>query len=61
MPGISGMLLAEKVLGINPNLPIILCAGWSEHASPVSVEKTGIRGFFYKPINMHDLLHKCRI
>jgi PAS domain S-box-containing protein len=60
MPGISGMLLAEKMLKINPKLAIILCTGYSEHASAETAEKIGIRGFFYKPFNMHDLLLKIQ-
>jgi two-component system cell cycle sensor histidine kinase/response regulator CckA len=60
MPGISGMLLAEKMRLLQPDLPIILCTGYSEHANPESAANVGIAGFFAKPINMNELLQKIR-
>lgn len=60
MPGMSGMLLAEKLLKLKPGLPIILCTGFSEHATADSVNKIGIAGFFYKPLNMNDLILKIQ-
>jgi two-component system, cell cycle sensor histidine kinase and response regulator CckA len=56
MPGMSGMLLAEKLLKLKPGLPIILCTGFSEHASPESAANIGVAGFFYKPLNMNKLM-----
>lgn len=58
MPGISGMHLAQKFLKIRPVLPIVLCTGYSEHATPESTSEIGIRGFFYKPLDMTELLQK---
>jgi signal transduction histidine kinase len=60
MPGISGMLLAKKLLTLKPDLPIVLCTGYSEHATAESVEKIGIAGFFHKPVKMNDLLLKIQ-
>jgi signal transduction histidine kinase/CheY-like chemotaxis protein len=60
MPGLSGMLLAEKMLTIKPDLPIVLCTGYSEHATPEAIEKIGIKGFFHKPINMNELAQKIQ-
>lgn len=61
MPGMSGMLLSEKLLKQKPGLPIILCTGYSERATPESAAKIGIAAFFNKPLNMKELLHKIQI
>jgi PAS domain S-box-containing protein len=58
MPGLSGMHLAELMLRFKPQLPIILCTGYSDHATPELAEKAGIAGFFYKPLKMNELLSK---
>lgn len=58
MPGLSGMHLAEHMLKLQPKLPIILCTGYSEHASPEAVTNIGISAYFRKPIIQNDLLQK---
>lgn len=60
MPGMSGMLLARKLLNIKPGLPIILCTGYSDHATPESAAEIGIAGFFHKPLNMNELMQKIQ-
>ncbi|MEP7706583.1 PAS domain-containing protein [Paraglaciecola sp. 25GB23A] len=60
MPGISGMLLAQKLLTLKPDLPIVLCTGYSEYATAESVEKIGIAGFFDKPFKMSEILLKIQ-
>ena len=58
MPGMSGMALAGCLLAIKPELPIILCTGYSDHANPEMAKQAGIAGFFYKPLKMDELLRK---
>lgn len=58
MPGLSGMHLSAGMLKIKPNLPIILCTGFSDKANPETVAKIGITGFFNKPVKMNQLLNK---
>jgi DNA-binding NtrC family response regulator len=60
MPRISGILFAKKLLTLKPNLPIVLCTGYSKHATAESIEKIGIAGFFHKPVKMNDLLLKIQ-
>jgi signal transduction histidine kinase len=55
MPGMSGMELANKMLAIRPEIPIILCTGYSDDASAESAENIGIRHFLNKPVNMNEL------
>jgi DNA-binding NtrC family response regulator len=60
MPGMSGMHLSERILEIKPRIPIILCTGYSELATPESVAKIGVAAFFPKPANMVDLIWKVQ-
>jgi signal transduction histidine kinase len=61
MPGLTGMHLAELMLKQRPELPIILCTGYSEHATPALAEKAGLAGFFRKPLKLNDILRKIRL
>jgi PAS domain S-box-containing protein len=65
MPNLSGMHLAQKLLGLRADLPIILCTGFSDYATAEEVAKIGIAGFMYKPLEtplllkqVADLTHK---
>jgi FixJ family two-component response regulator len=49
MPHLTGKELAMKMLALRPDLPIILCSGFSEVISEEDVKKIGIRAFFLKP------------
>ncbi len=55
MPGVTGVGLAGKVLGIRPDMPIILCTGYSETIDKERAESMGIRKFFIKPVVMAEL------
>lgn len=58
MPGICGMDLAKEMLEINKQLPIILCTGYSEQATPETTRNMGIAGFFNKPAQLNQVLDK---
>jgi len=61
MPGMKGLQLAEAMLQIKPGLPVILCTGYSDYATPAAAEKAGLAGFLNKPIKMAELLQKIEI
>lgn len=58
MPGLSGMHLAMRMMQHKPGLPVILCTGYSDHATPELAAQSGLAGFFYKPLSMQELLLK---
>jgi PAS domain S-box-containing protein len=60
MPGLSGMHLAQRMMKLRAGLPVILCTGYSDRATPELAEQAGLAGFFYKPLKMNALLHKIR-
>lgn len=56
MPRMTGKDLAIKMLDLKPNLPIIMCTGYSEHINEEDAKNIGIRAFLKKPVNTNDLL-----
>jgi CheY-like chemotaxis protein len=51
MPELTGMELAQKIFEIRPQMPIILCTGYSTVASEEDALALGIRKFLKKPVN----------
>ncbi len=49
MPGLTGQDLARVMLAISPDLPIILCTGFSELIDEKQAKEHGIRGYVMKP------------
>ena len=55
MPGITGIDLARRMLQIRPDIPIILCTGYSSIVSKEKAKSMGIREFTLKPITKNDI------
>ncbi len=55
MPDMTGITLAQKVLQIRPDIPIILCTGYSEQVTRERARQIGIRELLMKPLIMRDL------
>jgi signal transduction histidine kinase len=60
MPNMTGMELARQVQILRPDLPVILCTGFSEAIGPENAMESGIRGFLLKPITLRDLSEAIR-
>ena len=60
MPKMSGEKLAMALLEIRPELPIILCTGFSKNISEQKALNAGIRAFLYKPVNTTELAKTIR-
>lgn len=60
MPDMTGDVLAEKVIEIRKDIPIIMCTGYNEHISEEDAIKKGIRGFLLKPFEINKLSQKIR-
>lgn len=50
MPKMTGDLLAMEMMKIKPNLPVILCTGYSKEFSEKKAAEIGVKEFIYKPI-----------
>jgi len=55
MPNMTGVELAEKLLIIRPDIPIILCTGFSSIVSENEAKKIGIKEFALKPLSKKHL------
>ena len=55
MPEMTGLELTSKLLEIRPNIPIIICSGYSSTITEVVAKKTGAREFCMKPLGAEQL------
>ncbi len=60
MPNMPGDMLATELIRIRPDIPVLLCTGFSETMSEEKAASIGIKGFLLKPIVMKDLSQKIR-
>ena len=60
MPGLTGSELAEKVLEIRPEIPIILCTGYSAVLKKEMIDEIGIKEFIMKPFGAEKLAKTIR-
>ena len=57
MPELTGAELARKILLIRPDIPIVLCTGFSEKIDEKYATDLGIQRFLKKPVAMGELLN----
>lgn len=55
MPGMTGIDLARRMLQIRPQLPIIICTGFSAIISEEDVRSIGVKGYALKPLAKRDI------
>jgi len=60
MPNMPGDRLSVELVKIRPDIPILLCTGFSNTLSEEKALSLGIHGFLLKPIVMKDLASKIR-
>lgn len=55
MPEMTGIDIARRMLQLRPELPIVLCTGYSSIISEQKAKSSGIKGFVLKPLVKKDL------
>jgi PAS domain S-box-containing protein len=60
MPKLSGLHLAQRILAVRNDIPIILCTGHSDSVSPEKAREAGIKEFLIKPIGKQALAEVVR-
>lgn len=60
MPEMTGSELSEKLLDLRPELPIVMCTGFSEKISAEQAANAGIREYVMKPIARKELAETIR-
>ena len=60
MPQMTGDELAQKLLDIKPDIPVILCTGFNEDITEEKALSMGIQKFVMKPVIKNDLATTIR-
>ena len=60
MPNMTGAGLAKELMHIRPDIPIILCTGFSELISREQSKSMGIKEFVMKPFIMREIAETIR-
>ncbi len=60
MPRMTGKTLAREVLKLRPDIPVILCTGYSDLISEAACERIGVRALMMKPYNRLELSIRVR-
>ena len=60
MPGITGEELVRGVPGARPDVPVILCTGYSERMTPETAASLGVDRFALKPVAPSELRRLVR-
>ena len=60
MPTMTGDILAGELKKIRPDIPIILCTGFSELLTKEEARSMGIMDFLMKPLTTSELSHTVR-
>ena len=60
MPHMTGDELAQKLIDIKPNIPVILCTGFNEDITEEKALSMGIQKFVMKPVIKNDLATSIR-
>ncbi|MHC1728246.1 MAG: PAS domain S-box protein [Syntrophobacteraceae bacterium] len=58
MPHMTGTDLAKEILKIRPDIPIILCTGFSANLDEAKARKMGIKALLMKPVPLQQLAEK---
>ena len=60
MPNMTGDVLAKEMIRIKPDIPVILCTGYSARITQQQAASMGIRAFVSKPVVRRDIAETIR-
>jgi two-component system cell cycle sensor histidine kinase/response regulator CckA len=60
MPNMTGEMLAKELIRIRPDIPVILCTGFSALITEERAKEMGIREFIMKPLVMSEMARVVR-
>jgi len=60
MPSMTGVELAEKIMNVRPDIPVIICTGFSETINAEKARSIGIRELLMKPFTIKDIAQAMR-
>ena len=60
MPQMTGVKLSEKLMAIRPDIPIIICTGYSALVDEEKAKELGLAAYVMKPINIREIAQTIR-
>ena len=60
MPEMSGLQMVEKMLTLEPELPIIICTGYCSGETEKKIHALGIRALLAKPLTLETMAKRVR-
>jgi CheY-like chemotaxis protein len=60
MPGMTGDILAAELMKIRPDIPVVICTGYSERIDEQRARALGIKGLIMKPFTIRGLSKTVR-
>ena len=60
MPKMTGEKLAQELISIRPEIPIVLCTGFNEQINEKKAKEIGIKAFLMKPLTLNRLAKTVR-
>lgn len=60
MPNMNGAELARQIFAIRPDIPVVLCTGFSELINEEKAKAIGISAYIMKPVSKEDLAKVVR-
>jgi len=55
MPNLTGIELARRALLLHPEIPIMMCTGFSVAVSPEDARRVGLKALILKPVNFNEI------
>ncbi|MCB2181651.1 MAG: response regulator [Desulfobulbaceae bacterium] len=60
MPEMTGLALAAELMRLRPDMPIIMCTGYSSKVSEEKALAAGIKKFYMKPVSLYEIARGIR-
>jgi two-component system, cell cycle sensor histidine kinase and response regulator CckA len=56
MPAMNGLELTQKIRAIRPDIPVIICTGYSDLINDENYREFGVDAILYKPVQLNDMV-----
>jgi YesN/AraC family two-component response regulator len=60
MPSMNGAQLVKSILDICPDMPVVLCSGFSELMNETKARAIGVRQYVLKPVMRIEIAQAVR-
>lgn len=60
MPGMTGIQLAREIRTLRPDIPVVICTGFSDQIDADTIRAQGIQGYVEKPVTKQEIAATIR-